>query len=159
MLFRSEIAKEFARRFSGEKITKVLTIEASGIAIGSFVAKELNVPLVFAKKSQSVNLDGEMLWSEVPSFTHGTVNKAIVAKRFIDKEDNILIIDDFLAKGSALLGLCDIVFQAGASLCGCGIVIEKSFDIGRNLLDEKGYRIESLARIKSMSADNIIFID
>lgn len=153
-----QIAKEFHRIFKDENITKILTIEASGIAIGSFVAKEYKVPLVFAKKSQSINLDGEMLWSEVPSFTHGTINKAVVAKKFLDEKDVVLVVDDFLARGNALLGLTDIVRQSGARLAGCGIVIEKAFDKGGDLLRSKGIRVESLAIIKSMSKSKIEFI-
>ena len=145
-----EIAREFKRRFADKKITKVLTIEASGIGIAAFVAKEFEVPMVFAKKSASINLDGEMYVAEVESFTHKNTNKVIVSKKFLNNGEHILIIDDFLANGCALQGLISIVESAGALVEGCGIVIEKGFQNGGKLIREKGYHLESLAIIDDM---------
>ena len=125
-----EIGREFKRRFDGKPINKVLTIESSGIGIAAFVAKEFGVPMVFAKKSKSINIDGEMLVAEVESFTHKNKNQVIVSKRFLTAEDRILIIDDFLANGCALQGLIQIANSAGASVEGLGIVIEKGFQTG-----------------------------
>ena len=147
-----QIGQEFCRRFANETITKVLTIESSGIAIAYPVARLLGVPLVFAKKSQSINLDGEMLTAEVESFTHGKVNRVIVAKKFIDPEDRVLIIDDFLANGCALQGLISIVDSAGAEVIGLGIAIEKGFQDGGHRLRNLGYRLESLAIVDGMDA-------
>lgn len=148
-----EIAKEFKRRFCDKKITKVLTIEASGIGIACFVAKAFGVPMVFAKKAKSINIEGEMLIAEVESFTHKNKNQVIVSKKFLSKDDKVLIIDDFLANGCALLGLISIVDMAGASVEGLGIVIEKGFQAGGELIREKGYHLESLAIIDSMDAE------
>ena len=148
-----EIAKEFKRRFADKKITKVLTIEASGIGIACFVAKAFGVPMVFAKKAKSINIEGEMLIAEVESFTHKNKNQVIVSKKFLTKDDKVLIIDDFLANGCALLGLISIVDMAGASVEGLGIVIEKGFQAGGELIREKGYHLESLAIIDSMDAE------
>lgn len=145
-----EIAREFKRRFADKKITKVLTIEASGIGIAAFVAKEFEVPMVFAKKSASINLDGGMYVAEVESFTHKNTNKVIVSKKFLNNGEHILIIDDFLANGCALQGLISIVESAGALVEGCGIVIEKGFQNGGKLIREKGYHLESLAIIDDM---------
>ncbi len=147
-----EIGREFHRRFSHKKITKVLTIEASGIAIAYPVAKEFGVPLVFAKKSKSINLDGEMYVAEVVSFTHKNRNQIIVSKKFITPEDHVLIIDDFLANGCALEGLIAIVKEAGATVEGLGIAIEKGFQIGGKSLREKGYDLESIAIVDAMDA-------
>ena len=148
-----EMGKEFHRRFSDKKITKILTIEASGIAIACFAAKYFNVPVVFAKKSKSINIDGDMYVTEVESFTHKNVNNVIVSKRFIQKDDSVLIIDDFLANGCALNGLINIVDMAGASVAGIGIAIEKGFQAGGSMIREKGYQLESLAIVESMDAD------
>ena len=148
-----EMGKEFHRRFSDKKITKILTIEASGIAIACFAAKYFNVPVVFAKKSKSINIDGDMYVTEVESFTHKNVNNVIVSKRFIQKDDSVLIIDDFLANGCALNGLINIVDMAGASVAGIGIAIEKGFQTGGSMIREKGYQLESLAIVESMDAD------
>ena len=149
-----EIAREFKRRFAHKKITKVLTIEASGIGIAAFVAKEFGVPMVFAKKSASINIDGDMYVADVKSFTHKNTNKVIVSKKFLNDGEHILIIDDFLANGCALCGLISIVESAGAIVEGCGIVIEKGFqDGGRNLRDD-GYDVKSLAIIDSMDAES-----
>ena len=147
-----QIGAEFKRRFAGLPITKVLTIEASGIAIGCFVAKELGVPLVFAKKSQSVNLDGDMYTAEVESYTHKRRNTVIVSKKALCKEDHVLIVDDFLANGCALQGLISLVEDAEATVEGCGIVIEKGFQEGGHRIRNLGYRLESLAIVDSMDA-------
>ena len=147
-----EISKEFKRRFGNKKITRVLTIEASGIGIAAFVAKEFNVPMVFAKKSASVNLDGEMYVAQVESFTHKNTNNVIVSKKFIHSGDNVLIIDDFLANGCALMGLISIVESAGATVEGCGIVIEKGFQDGGKKIREMGYAVESIAIVDGMDA-------
>ena len=146
-----EMGKEFHKRFSDKKITKILTIEASGIAIACCAAKYFNVPVVFAKKSKSINIDGDMYVTEVESFTHKNINNVIVSKRFISKDDSVLIIDDFLANGCALKGL--IVDMAGASVAGIGIAIEKGFQVGGNMIREMGYQLESLAIVESMDAD------
>ena len=145
-----EIARELKRRFAGEKITKVLTIESSGIAIACSVAREFGVPVVFAKKAKTVNLDGEMYVAEVESFTHKKTNKVIVAKKFLDENDRVLIVDDFLANGCALQGLISIVDGAGAEVVGCGIVIEKGFQEGGHRIRNLGFHLESLAIIESM---------
>ena len=148
-----EIGREFKRRFAGKNITKVLTIEASGIGIAAFVAKEFGVPMVFAKKSKSINIDGEMLVAEVESFTHKDKNQVIVSKRFLTAEDHILIIDDFLANGCALMGLIQIAGTAGATVEGLGIVIEKGFQTGGQIIRNLGYHLESLAIVDAMDAE------
>ena len=145
-----EIGREFKRRFAHEKITKVLTIESSGIAIAMPVAREFDVPMVFAKKSKSVNLDGDVYVAEVESFTHKNTNRVIVAKKFLSPEDRVLIIDDFLANGCALQGLISIVDSAEAEVVGCGIAIEKGFQEGGERIRNLGYHLESLAIIESM---------
>ena len=147
-----EIGREFKRRFEGKPINKVLTIEASGIGIAAFVAKEFGVPMVFAKKSKSINIDGEMLVAEVESFTHKNRNQVIVSKRFLTAEDRVLIIDDFLANGCALMGLIQIANSAGASVEGLGIVIEKGFQTGGQTIRNLGYHLESLAIVDAMDA-------
>ena len=149
-----KIGAEFKRRFGHKNITKVLTIEASGIAIAAFVAKEFDVPMVFAKKSKSVNIDGEMLVSEVESFTHKTTNRVIVAKKFLQAGEHVLIIDDFLANGCALKGLIQIVESAGATVEGCGIAIEKGFQQGGAEIRGMGYHLESIAIVDAMDAEN-----
>ena len=148
-----EIGREFKRRFAGEKITKVLTIESSGIAIALPVAREFGVPLVFAKKSKSVNLDGEMYVAEVESFTHKKTNRVIVAKKFLSPEDRVLIIDDFLANGCALQGLISIVDSAEAEVAGCGIDIEKGFQEGGERIRNLGYHLESLAIVDAIDSE------
>ena len=148
-----EIGKEFHRRFADKKINKVLTIEASGIGIACFVAKEFGVPMVFAKKSKSINIDGDMYVAEVESFTHKNKNQVIVSKRFLSAEDHLLIIDDFLANGCALQGLIQIASSAGATVEGLGIVIEKGFQIGGSMIRNLGYHLESLAIIDAMDAE------
>ena len=147
------IAKEFKRRFNNKTITKVLTIEASGIGIAAFVAKEFGVPMVFAKKSKSINIDGEMYVAEVESFTHKNKNQVIVSKKFLHEGEHILIIDDFLANGCALQGLISIVESSGAIVEGCGIVIEKGFQIGGRVIRNLGYQLESLAIIDALDAE------
>lgn len=152
------VGEEFARRFSDQKITKILTIEASGIGIAAIAAQYFDyVPVIFAKKTRSKNLDGVLLTSEVRSFTKGITYQIQVEKQFLVPEDNVLIIDDFLAKGQALLGLSDLVEQAGAALAGCGIVIEKGFQEGGKMIREKRIRLESLAVISSISDQTITF--
>lgn len=147
------IGEEFYNRFKDRNITKILTIESSGIGIACFVAKYFNVPVLFAKKSKSVNIDGDMYVAEVESFTHKCRNQVIVSKRFINEGDGILIIDDFLANGCALQGLISITENAGASVEGIGIVIEKGFQIGGTVIRNLGYRLESLAIVESMDAE------
>jgi len=148
-----EIGREFHRRFGGKQITKVLTIEASGIGIACFVAKEFGVPMVFAKKSHSINIDSEVYMAEVESFTHKRKNNVIVSKKFLTKDDRVLIIDDFLANGCALQGLIAISNAAGASVEGIGIVIEKGFQIGGQIIRNLGVQLESLAIIDAMDAE------
>ena len=145
-----EIGREFKRRFADKPITKVLTIEASGIAIAYPVAREFGVPLVFAKKSKSINLDGEMYVAEVESFTHKNTNMVVVSKKFLSPEDHVLIIDDFLANGCALQGLISIVESAEATVEGLGIAIEKGFQDGGYRLRNLGYQLESLAIVDAM---------
>ncbi|MFI3115117.1 MAG: xanthine phosphoribosyltransferase [Clostridia bacterium] len=153
----NEIGKEIQSRFSDCKINKILTIEASGIGIATIVAQHFDFcPVVFAKKSKSKNLDGEILYSKVESFTKGTVFDIQVAKKFINESDNILIIDDFLANGQALLGLIDIIEQTSANLVGCCIIIEKGFQSGGEIIRKKGIRLESLAIIDSVENSKII---
>ena len=148
-----QIGVEFHRRFQDRPITKVLTIEASGIAIAYPVARAFGVPMVFAKKSKSVNIEGEMYVAEVESFTHKNVNQVIVSKKFLSPEDHVLIIDDFLANGCALQGLISIVENAGATVEGLGIAIEKGFQIGGRVIRNLGYRLESLAIVDAMDAE------
>ena len=149
-----EIGKEFHRRFADKPITKILTIEASGIAIAYAVARCFGVPMVFAKKSKSVNVDGEMYTAEVESFTHKNTNQVIVSKRFLNPEDNVLIVDDFLANGCALKGLISITEMSGAKVAGIGVVIEKGFQQGGEIIRGLGYHLESLAIVESMDAEN-----
>ena len=137
----------------GEEINKIVTIEASGIGIACVVAKYFNVPVVFAKKSKSINIEGDMYVAEVESFTHKCKNQVIVSKKFLSPEDKVLIIDDFLANGCALQGLISIITEAGASVEGIGIAIEKGFQMGGKLIRNLGYQLESLAIVDSMNAD------
>lgn len=155
-----EIGKEFQRRFADCGVNKILTIEASGIGIACITAQSFHCPVVFAKKSQTKNIAGEVYTTKVESFTHGKVYDVIVSKKFLGPDDCVLIIDDFLANGAALEGLIDLVDQAGARLAGAGIVIEKAFQPGGGRLRAKGIRVESLARVKSMSEENgVEFMD
>ena len=149
-----EMGKEFRKRFADKQINKILTIEASGIGIACIVAKHFNVPVVFAKKSKSINLEGEMLVAEVESFTHKCKNNVIVAQKFLSPEDHILIIDDFLANGCALQGLIQIVQSAGAVVEGIGIAIEKGFQSGGRMIRNLGFQLESLAIVESMDAES-----
>ncbi|MDR1422223.1 MAG: xanthine phosphoribosyltransferase [Coriobacteriales bacterium] len=144
------IGAEFARLFSGRPINKVLTIEASGIAIAYAAARHLNVPIVFAKKAQSINLEGDVYTTRVESFTHRRIFDVIISKKYVSGDDHVLIIDDFLANGCALNGLIEMTEEAGATIEGIGIVIEKGFQQGGRTLRERGYRLESLAIIESM---------
>lgn len=153
----NEIGKEFYKLFMNEDITKILTIEASGIAIASITALQFNVPVVFAKKTESQNMDDETYESEVFSFTKNKAYKIRVSKRFLKPEDNVLIVDDFLANGKAALGLKNITDQSGAVLKGVGIVIEKGFQGGGKLLRDAGIKVESLAIIDSMEQGRIFF--
>lgn len=148
-LFR-QMGEEWKRRFEGTYINKILTIEASGIGIACIASEYFDVPVVFAKKSQSINLDGSMYTAEVESFTHRCKNQVIVSKKFLGPDDHVLIIDDFLANGCALQGLISIVSQAGASLVGIGIAIEKGFQPGGRTIRNLGYRLESIAIVESM---------
>ena len=152
-----EMAKEWKRLFADKKINKILTIEASGIGIAAIVAREFDVPVVFAKKSKSINLDDNNFSTKIQSFTHSKIYDVIVSKKFLSPEDHILIIDDFLAYGCALLGLTNLVESAGATVEGIGIAIEKGFQQGGKIIREKGYQLESLAIVESMNAaDNTI---
>ena len=152
-----EMAKEWKRLFADKKINKILTIEASGIGIAAIVAREFDVPVVFAKKSKSINLDDNNFSTKIQSFTHSKIYDVIVSKKFLSPEDHILIIDDFLANGCPLLGLTDLVESAGATVEGIGIAIEKGFQQGGKIIREKGYQLESLAIVESMNAaDNTI---
>ncbi len=146
----NEMGKEFRRLFPSEKINKILTIEASGIGIACIAAQYFHVPVVFAKKSQSINLDGEQYATRIESFTHKRVYDVIVSKKYLQKGDRVLIIDDFLANGCAVAGLIDLIESAGASIEGVGIAVEKGFQEGGKLLRGKGIRVESLAIVESM---------
>ena len=156
-----EIGKEFYRRFSDAGVNKILTIEASGIGIACITAQYFDVPVVFAKKNQTKNIAGDVYTTKVESFTHGRVYDIIVAKEFLGKGDRVLLIDDFLANGMALEGLAELVQLSGAELVGAGIVIEKGFQQGGDLLRSQGIRIESLAIIDSMNekTGEIVFRD
>ena len=149
-----EIGREFKRRFGRKTIDKVLTIEASGIGIAAFVAREFGVPMLFAKKSKSINIAGDMLIAEVESFTHKNKNQVIISKQFLHKGEHVLIIDDFLANGCALKGLISLSESAGAIVEGCGIVIEKGFQIGGSSIRDMGYHVESLAIVDAMDPEN-----
>lgn len=149
-----EIGREFQRRFADCGVNKILTIEASGIGIACVTAQSFHCPVVFAKKSQTKNIAGEVYATKVESFTHGRVYDVMVAKKFLGPEDTVLVIDDFLANGAALEGLIDLVEQSGARLAGAGIVIEKAFQPGGGRIRAKGVRVESLARVKSMSEEH-----
>ena len=147
----NEIGKEFYRRFEGKPINKILTIEASGIAIAYAVAQQFHVPVLFAKKSKSINIAGDTYVAEVESFTHKNRNTVVVSKQFLNENDRVLIIDDFLANGCALQGLISIVDQSGASVEGIGIAVEKGFQVGGQIIRNLGYQLESLAIVESMN--------
>lgn len=148
-----EMGAEFKKRFEGKTINKIVTIEASGIGIACIVARHFHVPVVFAKKAKSINIEGEMYIAEVTSFTHKNTNQVIVSKKFLSEEDHVLIIDDFLANGCALQGLISIVNQAGGNVEGIGIAIEKGFQIGGSIIRNMGYQLESLAIVDSMNSE------
>ena len=154
-----QMGAEFKKRFEGKPINKILTIEASGIGIACVVAQHFHVPVVFAKKSKSINLEGEMYVAQVESFTHKCQNNVIVAQKFLNPEDHVLIIDDFLANGCALQGLIQIVQSAGATVEGIGIAIEKGFQSGGRIIRNLGFQMESLAIVESMDAEtgNVVF--
>ena len=153
----NEIGKEFKKLYRDNNITKILTIEASGIGIACIAAQYFNVPVVFAKKTESLNLDTETLESQVYSYTKQRNYTIKVSKKYIQSEDRVLIIDDFLAEGQAALGLINIVNQAGAKVEGVGIVIEKTFQTGGQFLRSKGIRVDSLAKVKSIENNQVIF--
>ena len=157
--FVSELGREFYRRFENDGVTKILTIEASGIGIACLTAEHFGVPVVFAKKSRTSNISSDVYTARVDSFTHGTTCDIIVSKEFLSPSDRILIIDDFLALGNALVGLREITLQAGATLVGAGILIEKAFQSGGRMLREQGMRIESLAKIASMTDTGVTFAE
>ena len=159
--FLAEVGKEFHRLYKDEGVNKILTIEASGIAIGAMVAQEFGCPLVFAKKNKTKNIAGDVYTAPVESFTHGTTYNIMVSKKFLNPGDKVLIVDDFLAIGNALKGLISLVKESGAELVGCGTVIEKGYQHGGDQLRAEGIRVESLAIIESMDADKgeIVFRD
>ncbi len=156
-----EIGKEFKRRFADEEITKILTIEASGIGIACVAAEVFDVPVVFAKKTQTKNIAGDVYTTKVESFTHGRVYDIIVSKEFLGKGDKVLLIDDFLASGKALEGLAELVTKSGAELVGAGVVIEKGFQVGGDIIRSKGIHLESLAIVESMDekTGEVVFRD
>ena len=156
-----EIGKEFKRRFADEEITKILTIEASGIGIACVAAEVIDVPVVFAKKTQTKNIAGDVYTTKVESFTHGRVYDIIVSKEFLGKGDKVLLIDDFLANGKALEGLAELVTKSGAELVGAGVVIEKGFQVGGDIIRSKGIHLESLAIVESMDekTGEVVFRD
>lgn len=158
-ILMKEVGREFTRRFEGEEITRVLTIESSGIAPGIMTALELEVPLIFARKQKSLTLREDILVEKVYSFTKQESNEITVAKKFMKPGDRVLIIDDFLANGEAAFGLARIVEQAGAEVVGIGIVIEKAFQPGGKLLKEKGYRVESLVRLAALENEQVTFAE
>lgn len=151
-----EMAKEWKRLFADAGINKILTIEASGIAMAIMAAREFNCPCLFAKKHKSTNTPDDCYVSVVHSYTHGNDNPIVVAREFLNPGDKVLIIDDFLATGAALIGLIDLCKQAGAEVAGCGIAIEKSFQEGGRIIRDMGIKVESLARIKAMNGQNDI---
>ena len=153
----NEMGKEWFRLFGDENVTKILTIEASGIGMACVAAQYFHCPVISAKKSKTRNLSGDFYETEVASFTHGTVNHVIVAKPYLNEGDRVLIIDDFLANGAALEGLMDLVHQAGGTVVGAGIAVEKAFQPGGAKMRAKGIRVESLAQVKEMHKGEIVF--
>ena len=156
--FVCQLGQEFERLFHDAGVTKILTIEAAGIGIACLTAQYFGVPVVFAKKSKTTNIFGDVYTATVKSYTHGTTSQIIVSSRFLQPEDRVLIIDDFLANGQALNGLIHVVESAGATVVGAGIVIEKAFQPGGDLIRSRGIRVESLARIASMDGSTITFV-
>ena len=154
----SLLAKQWHEAFKNDNVNKILTIEASGIGLACIAAQEFGCPVLFAKKTKTKNIDGSVYTTRVESFTHGNIYDVIVAKEYLLPTDRVLLIDDFLANGAALEGLCDLVRQAGATLVGAGIAVEKCFQPGGARLRAEGLRIESLARIQSMSDDGLVFV-
>ncbi|MBR2191524.1 MAG: xanthine phosphoribosyltransferase [Eubacterium sp.] len=152
-----EMGKEWKKLFADKPINKILTIEASGIAIAAIASQYFDVPVVFAKKAQSINIEGDVYQTKIESFTHKRIYDVIVSKKFIGPEDHVLIIDDFLANGCALLGLIDIVEQSGATVEGIGIAIEKGFQQGGKIIRDKGYDLKSLAIVDSMDNNELVF--
>ena len=148
----NQMGEEFKKRFEGKNINKIVTIEASGIGIACVVAQHFGGPVVFAKKSKSINIEGDMYIAEVESFTHKCKNQVIVSKKFLNEDDHVLVIDDFLANGCALQGLISIINQAGGKVEGIGIAIEKGFQVGGNIIRNLGYQLESLAIVEDMDA-------
>lgn len=148
----NQMGEEFKKRFEGKNINKIVTIEASGIGIACVVAQHFGVPVVFAKKSKSINIEGDMYIAEVESFTHKCKNQVIVSKKFLNEDDHVLVIDDFLANGCALQGLISIINQAGGTVEGIGIAIEKGFQVGGNIIRNLGYQLESLVIVEDMDA-------
>nr|WP_300408135.1 xanthine phosphoribosyltransferase [uncultured Ruminococcus sp.] len=149
----NQMGEEFKKRFEGKNINKIVTIEASGIGIACVVAQHFGVPVVFAKKSKSINIEGDMYIAVVESFTHKCKNQVIVSKKFLNEDDHVLVIDDFLANGCALQGLISIINQAGGTVEGIGIAIEKGFQVGGNIIRNLGYQLESLAIVEDMDAE------
>lgn len=149
----NQMGEEFKKRFEGKNINKIVTIEASGIGIACVVAQHFGVPVVFAKKSKSINIEGDMYIAEVESFTHKCKNQVIVSKKFLNEDDHVLVIDDFLANGCALQGLISIINQASGTVEGIGIAIEKGFQVGGNIIRNLGYQLESLAIVEDMDAE------
>ncbi len=154
----SALAREWHAAYKNDNVNKILTIEASGIGLACIAAQEFGCPVLFAKKSKTKNIDGSVYTTRVKSYTHGNIYDVIVAKEYLLSTDRVLIIDDFLANGAALEGLCDLVRQAGATLVGAGIAVEKAFQPGGERLRAQGLRIESLARVASMSDDSLTFV-
>lgn len=148
----NQMGEEFKKRFEGKNINKIVTIEASGIGIACVVAQHFGVPVVFAKKSKSINIEGDMYIAQVESFTHKCKNQVIVSKKLLNEDDHVLVIDDFLANGCALQGLISIINQAGGKVEGIGIAIEKGFQVGGNIIRNLGYQLESLAIVEDMDA-------
>ncbi|MGY3749019.1 xanthine phosphoribosyltransferase [Vagococcus acidifermentans] len=155
----SDIGKEFAKQYQHRNITKVVTIESSGIAPAAFAGLALGVPVIFARKQKSLTMNQELLTAEVYSFTKQETNTIAISERFLNSEDNVLVIDDFLANGQAALGLIELCQQAGAHVEAIGIVIEKAFQTGRKLLEDKGFEVYSLARIQSLENNHVSFVE
>lgn len=153
-----EMALEWKRKFEGREINKIITIEASGIALAIMVGYVFDCPVVFAKKSKTKNISDNLWTTEVESFTHGNTNNVVISKEYLGPNDKVLIIDDFLATGAALIGLIDLCDQAGAVVQGCGIAVEKTFQGGGEILRNKGYQVESLAMIQEMKDDGLVFV-